>query len=194
MTSCQLLETIRIENGEALNISYHNQRFNRSRKELFSIDRSIDLSKVITPPDKGVYRCRILYDHNIRTIEYLSYQPKIIQTIAIVESSISYPYKYADRKQLEALLATSPQADDVLISQNGYLTDTTIANIALLEKGRWITPDNPLLEGTTRRRLINEGFLTPKSIIIDEINQFDGFALMNAMIGFKVIKSPTIMY
>ncbi len=187
MTSPLLLETIRVENGKALNISYHNQRFNRSRRDLFAINTAVDLSKLITPPDEGLYRCRILYGQHIQTIEYLPYRTKVIQTIAIAESSISYPYKYADRKQFEALIADFPQFDDVLISQNGYLTDTTIANIAFLEKDRWITPNKPLLEGTTRERLINEGFLTSKSIKIDEINRFDGFALMNAMIGFRII-------
>ena len=187
MNPSLLLETIRVQTGEAQHLDYHNQRFNNSRKSLFGIDKPLDLGKVIIPPDDQLYRCRILYDREVRKIEYFPYQAKTIQKIALIESSIRYNYKYADRKRLEALLAASPQSDEVLIVQNGYLTDTTIANIAFLEKGRWITPDKPLLQGTTRERLIDEGFLTPKAIQKDEIHRFDSFALMNAMIGFTVI-------
>ena len=187
MNASLLLETIKVSGGKALYLDYHNYRFNRSRKDLFSISKPVDLSQYITPPSSGLYRCRILYDREIQKIEYLPYRPKVIQNIAIIESSIEYAYKYADRTKFELLLAASPRSDEILISRNGYLTDTTIANIAFLEKGKWITPDKPLLEGTTRKRLINEGFLTPKSIQKDEIHHFDGFALMNAMLGFKII-------
>jgi 4-amino-4-deoxychorismate lyase len=187
MNSPLLLETIRVQAGEAQHLDYHNQRFNSSRKSLFGIDKPLDLSEVIIPPDDQLYRCRVLYNRGIQKIEYFPYQVKTIQKITLIESSIRYSYKYADREALEALLAASPQSDEVLIVQNGYLTDTTIANIAFLEKGQWITPDKPLLHGTTRKRLIDEGLLLPKAIRKDEIHRFDSFALMNAMIGFKII-------
>jgi len=190
MDSPLLLETIKVQGGEALHLTYHNQRFNKTRKKLFDIHNLFDLATIIKPPNQETYRCRILYDQSIQKIEYLPYQPKTIRMIAIMESAIDYAYKYADRTALEALLADSPQSDEVLISHNGFLRDTTIANIAFLENGKWITPNKPLLEGTTRQRLVDEGFLTPKNIRKDAIGHFDGFALMNAMIGFKVI-NPT---
>lgn len=187
MNSSLLLETIRIEKGEALHLSYHNQRFNKTRKKLFNIHNSFDLATMIKPPNQETYRCRILYNREIQKIEYLPYQQKLIQKIALVSSDLTYPFKYADRTALNELLAASPECDDILIIRKGFLTDTTIANIAFLQEGRWITPEYPLLEGTARRRLIDEGFLTPKAIRAEEINHFDGFALMNAMLGFKVI-------
>jgi len=104
-----------------------------------------------------------------------------------VESSISYPYKYANRQALDLLLRASTDSDEVLIVHGGAVRDTTIANVAFLENGIWITPDTPLLPGTTRKRLIENGFLTAKAIQIDMLDRFDGFALMNAMIGFKVL-------
>ncbi len=186
MKSPLLLETIKIEEGEALHLEYHNQRFNSSRKSLFGIEKALDLDSYITPPDHQLYRCRVLYDQEIQKIEYFPYQPKMIHTVTLLESTIEYSHKYADRKIFERLLASSPQSDDVLILHNGYLTDTTIANIAFLENGKWITPERPLLRGTTRERLIDEGFLIPKAIRKDEIYRFNGFALMNAMIGFKI--------
>jgi 4-amino-4-deoxychorismate lyase len=190
MNSSLLLETIRIEKGKALHLSYHNQRFNKTRKKLFNIHSSFDLATIIKPPDQETYRCRILYDREIQKVEFLPYQPKPIQKIALISSDLSYPFKYADRTAFNKLLDASLECDEILIIQKDLLTDTTIANIAFLQEGQWITPDCPLLEGTTRQRLIDEGFLTPKAIQADEIDHFDGFALMNAMIGFKVI-NPT---
>ena len=187
MNSSLLLETIRIEKGKALHLSYHNQRFNKTRKKLFNIHNSFDLATIIKPPNQETYRCRVLYGREIQKIEYLPYQPKPIQKIALISSDLAYPFKYADRTPFSKLLAASPECDDILIIQKGFLTDTTIANIAFLQEGRWVTPTSPLLEGTTRRRLIDEGFLAPKAIRADEIDHFDGFALMNAMLGFKVI-------
>ena len=187
MKSSLLLETIKVEEGEAFHLSYHNQRFNSSRKSLFGINGPLDLGKYITPPDNGLYRCRVLYDREIQKIEFLPYQPKPIQKIALLSNDLSYPFKYADRTAFNRLLDASPGCDEILIVQQGFLTDTTIANIAFLQEGQWITPECPLLKGTTRQRLINEGFLTPKAIRTDEIDHFDGFALMNAMLGFKVI-------
>jgi len=187
MKSSLLLETIRIEKGKALHLSYHNQRFNKTRKKLFNIHSSFDLATIIKPPNQETYRCRILYDREIQKIEFLPYQPKPIQKIALISSDLVYPFKYADRTLFDKLLTASPECDEILIVRQGFLTDVTIANIAFLQEGQWITPDRPLLEGTTRRRLIDEGFLTPKTIREEEIDHFDGFALMNAMLGFKVI-------
>ena len=182
-----LLETIRIEEGKALYLDYHNQRLNQSRKELFSIDTPIDIGSHITPPPKGLYRCRVLYDKEIRKIEYLPYSPKEINRISLVETSINYSYKYADRSTFDKLLAAHSESDEILIVRESLLTDTTIANIAFLKKGKWITPKEPLLKGTARERLIDGGFLSLGNIRKEEISSFDGFALMNAMIGFKII-------
>jgi 4-amino-4-deoxychorismate lyase len=111
----------------------------------------------------------------------------------LVHSDIDYNLKYADRSALEALKAERPDADDVLIVKNGYVTDTTIANIAFFDGERWLTPATPLLEGTTRARLIDEGVLTPAPIRYDAIDHFKSVALFNALQGFVKMKHVTIL-
>lgn len=182
-----LLETISIVAGRAKNILYHNQRLNRSRRELYGIDEQIDLENFISPPDEGSYRCRVVYGGDIDTIEYIPYTPRDIQKIAIVDSDIEYRYKYADRSGLNRLIATYKNYDDILIVKDGFVTDTTIANVAFLKDGRWYTPKTPLLDGTTRQRLIDNGFLSTQDINRSDISDYDGFAIMNAMIDFKII-------
>jgi len=186
-----LLETIKIEDGKAHNIYYHQERCNKSRKTLFNTHKALDLLVHIKAPNKGLYRCRIIYDIQIRSIEYIPYQMKTIQSLKIVQSSLEYAHKYADRQLLQSLL-NNTDTDDILIEKDGLLTDTSIANIAFYNGTQWITPKVPLLGGTVRAKLLDEGFLTPKDIKITEIFTYKKVALMNAMIGFRIIESLKI--
>jgi len=184
-----LLETIYVKDKKARYLDYHNRRFNRARREIFGVKDSLDLSSLILPPANDLYRCRVIYNKNIELIEYIPYVYKEIKTLSFVVSDIEYNYKYEDREELNNI--KSKGSDDVIIIKNNLITDTTIANIAFLDKDRWITPTRPLLEGTTRERLINSGFLYTRDIKKDEILGFNGIALMNAMVGFKII-NPTL--
>ena len=102
-------------------------------------------------------------------------------------STLDYSYKYADRSALNALLEAHSHYDDILIEKEGFLTDTSIANIAFYDGSQWFTPKHPLLEGTMRTKLLDEGFLQIKEIRREDIPSYTQVALMNAMIGFKVL-------
>jgi len=182
-----LLETIKIENGKVCNLSYHQKRFDRSRKELFTDTMPMDLTDMIEAPGKGLYRCRILYDTQIRSIEYIPYRAKVIQTLKIVPADIDYAYKYADRGAFHTLLQHNPAYDEVIIEKNGFITDTTIANLAFYDGAQWVTPEKSLLQGTIRAKLLDEGFLINSQIQKKDLRKYSYVALMNAMLGFKVL-------
>ncbi len=188
-----LLETISIINGSIQHLSLHQARLNRSQEVLFQRFNPIDLSRIIHPPSShGHFKCRILYADELITIDYSPYRPRKIKELKCVESTIDYTYKYSDRSAIDELFAKRGSADDILIIRHGLVTDTSIANIAFYDGKEWITPKTPLLCWLTRERLIRSGFLMPRDIYADEIDQFQGFALMNAMIGFQPIKNGTI--
>jgi 4-amino-4-deoxychorismate lyase len=187
-----LLETIKIEDGKLSNLSYHQARFNKSRKDLFVISNRIDLNTVIKAPKNGLYRCRILYDEIIRSIEYIPYKEKNIIKLKVVPSDITYNYKYADRKALNTLLGKESSYDEIIIEKEGYLTDTTISNIAFYDGEKWLTPSHPLLPGTMRAKLLNEGFLHKKEIKKEDLKNYSQIALMNSMIGFKILNNFNI--
>jgi len=191
-TSTLLLETIKIEDGEVFNLSYHQARCDESRKALFHSTDRLDLSSLIQAPPKGLYRCRILYDEKIHSVEYIPYSPKEIHRLKIVSSDLEYEHKYANRDTLNKLLQAQPDTDDILIEKEGYLTDTSIANIAFYDGKQWFTPEKPLLKGTMRAKLLDEGFLHTRKIKKEEISDYTHVALMNAMIGFKILKNFTI--
>jgi 4-amino-4-deoxychorismate lyase len=184
-----LFETIKVENGKIFNLKWHNQRFNKSRKELFSSTTTIDLKAFISPPKIGLYRCKIIYDNNIHSVEYFPYKVKSLKHFKVVKSQLDYKYKYTNRLTFQALLK---EHDEIIIEKDGLLTDTSIANIAFFDGKTWFTPTTPLLEGTTRARLLNKGFLKLTNIRKEDIKNYSNFALMNAMIGFRIQKSVQI--
>ena len=188
------IETIKILDGKVYNIEWHNKRYNQTRLDIFELNNSINLIEYINPPPIGLFRCRIVYDIDIISIEYIPYSPKINNSFKIVQSNIEYKYKYSNRDKLNNLKDSANGYDEIIIEKNGLLTDTTIANIAFFDGNNWITPKTPLLRGTVREKLINIGFLIPKDINSDDLKHFFNFALMNAMIGFQIQKNITIFY
>jgi len=189
----KLIETIKIQNGTIGNLTYHNARLNRTRRELFGLLHPIDLHAHITPPkEQQLYRCRITYTKDIETVEYIPYTPKEQKHFRVVQSDICYAYKYANRETLDRLKSQFAKYDDIIVAQNGVLKDTTIANIAFFDGDVWWTPKEPLLAGTVRQYLLDNRKIQAKELKIDEIASYHGFAIMNAMVGFKVIKDYTI--
>jgi len=187
-----LLETIKVEDGTVFNLHYHQKRCNTSRQKLYQSDDILDLSSVLSPPKKGLYRCRVIYAAKIKSIEYIPYAPKIISKFKIVSSELSYDLKYANRISLDTLLLTHQDVDEVIIEKDGYITDTTFSNIAFYDSKEWVTPSQPLVHGTMRQKLIDEGLLQPKIIKKDDIKNYTNVALINAMIGFKILNDFTI--
>jgi 4-amino-4-deoxychorismate lyase len=186
------LETLRAENGHIDHLSYHQARVNRSLEEIGFLPL-YDLASLITPPSEGIYRCRFLYSAEGYEVTFHPYTPRAISSLKILYAdTLDYHLKYSDRAALDDLFSQRGECSDVLIVKNGYLTDTTIANIALFIDGRWLTPDIPLLNGTTRARLIDEGFLTPKPLRIKDLAKATKIALMNAMMGFIEVESGII--
>lgn len=187
-----LLETIKINHGIIENIQYHQKRFDDSRIKLFDSINTINLKDFINPPNDGLFRCRVLYAQNIISVEYLPYSLKKFQHFKIVPSNIDYSFKYAYRKELEALKTNYPSFDEIIIEKNGLLTDTTISNIAFFDGKDWLTPAKPLLKGTMRAKLIEDNFLKTTDIKYNDIQKFTKFAIINAMMGFKEIENYTI--
>jgi len=184
-----LLETIHIVDGKALNLAYHQRRFNASRHTL---GYSSSLTLELDPPREGEYRCRIVYEKKIETIEYIPYQKKTPQSFKLVHSEIDYPLKYADRNEIETLFKQKGEADEIIIIKDSLVTDTSIANLCFFDGKEWVTPEQPLLKGTTRQRFLDERRIKCADINYKEIPRFSKIAVMNAMTDFTIIENAII--
>lgn len=188
----QYLETIRIEEGRACHLPYHNQRMNETRAHL-GLSDGLDLEAVIG--DVSIYqqrtRCRIVYDTEIRSVEFFPYQIRSVKTLRLVEDNqVDYGCKYANRSALNRCFAQRGACDDVLIVQNGDVTDTTIANVAFWNGETWFTPSTPLLKGTMRASLLDSNQIQEAKIRVEDLSHFSRLRLFNAMISFGEIELP----
>ena len=190
---CQLFETIRIIGREPQNLALHEERMNRSRRQLFGNNDLLKLSDYITVPDAdkdSITRCRVIYDKSVSSIEFSPYIPANIKTLKIVNAgTLTYDHKYLDRSRLNALI-DKRAADDILILKDGCITDVSYANIVFTDGERWITPDTPLLHGTMRELLLRKGAIKTDKITINDISFFTHFKLINAMLGFDAPLLP----
>lgn len=189
---CLFIETIRIENGQICNLNYHTDRFNRTRAAFLKEVVPINLSEFISPPElSGIQKCRIVYGKRIEEITYASYQVREVSSLRLIaDDLIDYTYKKADRKELNSLFSQRGTADDILVVKNGFLTDTSIANIALYEGNTWYTPAHPLLKGTRRAELLEKRLIVEKDIPLLKIKDYSHIMLFNAMIDWEQIIFP----
>jgi 4-amino-4-deoxychorismate lyase len=183
-----LFETIRIKNGIAENLSLHQQRVNRTFIELGAMGSVINLNELIYKhPDlplqkNGILKCKVQYDLNGNSyIKFEPYQIRKIRTISLQEiGQNDYHYKYTNRNWLQDLL-TKAGTDEIILTKNGYITDASYANLAFYNGDQWITPLVPLLKGTRRAQLIEEGILSTATIHKNQLSMFKYVKIINAM-------------
>ena len=190
---CLLFETVKVHHRQLYNIETHNLRAARSRRILFGLEERFDLRDCISLPDDlddGLYKCRIVYAQTVQKVEFQKYVPKRIRTLQLVhEDLIRYEHKYLDRSCFEKLLL-SANTDDILIVQNGFVTDTSFANIVFYDGTSWITPSRPLLQGTKRQILLENGTIREEEIPTKDLVRFTHASLINALLDLH--ESPVI--
>lgn len=188
---CQLLESIRIENGVMMNLEYHQRRINESSKNFNH--NSFDLKQIIIPDNFriGLVKLRIVYSDKLESIEFENYKMREIKSLKIVENNqINYHFKYLDRTEINELFNLKENCDDILIAKNGFITDTSYANIVFSKNGEYFTPKTPLLAGTMRQYLLDNGLISQIPIKILDFDKFENCKIINAMI--KLEESPVI--
>ena len=171
------VETIRIVDGVVHNFDYHYKRALATS--------GIKLAMPQIPDDKkqGIIKCRIVYDQEVSQVEFLPYDMPRIQSLKVVNTThYFYEKKYVNRELIQSLFAQKDDCDDVLITVDGVLTDTSFCNLVLENRDGLFTPAFPLLKGTKRASLINQGTLIVRHITLDDLEQYSYIRLINAMI------------
>jgi 4-amino-4-deoxychorismate lyase len=190
-----LVESLKLKNGVIRNLNYHQSRLNRSMDELFPTAEKIDLMKSISIPENcnsEIFKVRVLYGQTIGKIEIEPYIFRSIKSLKVVRhESIDYHLKYTDRQILQELYAQRADCDDIIIVKNGLVTDSFAANLLFFDGKKWVTPTTPLLKGTKRQFLLDEGIIVEKEIRQEDIRNYQKVGLINAMIDFE--EMPEVM-
>jgi 4-amino-4-deoxychorismate lyase len=183
----RLLETICCQDGKLPGLPFHQTRVRRSAQAL-GWAAFPDLHSIIIPEhvQKGRYKCRVLYRENIEAVEFTPYAIRPVHRLALIKADhIDYACKYEDRALINDAFGKRGVADDVLFVKNGLLTDTSYANIALWDGTRWLTPKQPLLQGTRRAQLLEQGRIYTEDIPTADLYKFEKLALFNAMMDLE---------
>ena len=186
-----LIETIKITNNQIRNIKFHTERVNYSRRILLNSNDTLDLAELIIVPildPEKKYMCRVLYSQKIENVEFIEYFPRKIKKLFLVTANdLDYSFKYADREELNKLktITTSDPNSDILIIQNGLITDTSFSNIVFFNGRDWLTPTTPLLKGTKREYYLHKHLIKESQITVDDLNKFSKVRLINAMLDLE---------
>ncbi len=184
MNSELFFETIKCEDYEFFHLDYHQKRMAKT------VGLNFNLSDYLYAPSAKLFKCKVIYNHEgIVDVEFSSYKKRVISSFKLIDDDvITYDKKALDRMNIDKLFAQKEEADEIIIIKNGLVTDTSIANIALFDGTNWITPKIPLLEGTTRARLLQEQAIFEKDITIKMLQEAKKIALLNAMIGQDILE------
>ena len=95
------------------------------------------------------------------------------------------------RAHYEQARARHPDADDVLlVNDRGEITESTIANVAALLEGTWVTPplDAGLLPGVGREVALEEGWLRERTIRADDLARAEALELVSDVRGRRAAR------
>ena len=189
----QFLETIAIVNKIPQHVSYHQQRIDAC--SLVQIEPFLQRISFAT---NKLYKLSVIYNETqVEKYQLIPYQSKVIKTFKIlIDNNLDYSFKFADRTHLDQLKSKKGSCDEIIIIKNEEVTDCSFANLIFWDGKRWITPENPLLAGTCRARLLEEGVIETQKISVKQLPSFSKMMLINAMLDFDekraILISPDI--
>ncbi len=186
----QFVETIKIKDGKAQALAYHQDRMERTIRKFFpslcnasmpSLERLLNPTAIM-----DFYKARVVYgERGVETVEYAPYFMRNINSLKMVEDdTIVYDYKSTDRSRLNAQVEKKGSNDDIIIVKHGLLTDTSFTNLAIFDGKHWMTPRHPLLPGTKRAALLDKGIILEADITLEDLRKANNVSLFNAMIEF----------
>ncbi|HUN66480.1 MAG TPA: aminotransferase class IV [Bacteroidota bacterium] len=187
-----LLETIKVRGRKYYHLEEHARRMNRSRRELFGAEHPIPLGEVLRMPDDlddRLCKCRVIYDREIRKVEYQPYVFRTCRSLRYVRAdNLVYDHKYADRSAIDRLLKEAG-TDDIVLLREGKVTDASYANLIFSDGKDWYTPREPLLAGIRRGLLLRSGAIREADITPEAVKRFSSVMLINALLPIEAERS-----
>jgi 4-amino-4-deoxychorismate lyase len=178
----KFFETIKVKDGKIFHLPYHQERFEKTS------GLHVNLASYITPPQEGLLRVKLIYTNKeILEVHYFPYVKKTIRSVKLLPIDFDYEKKYLDRSNIDQAYQQRDNCDEILMLKNGYITDTSIANVAFFYNQEWITPKVPLLYGTTRKRYLESKKIKEKEITPQMVQHSSHIAFLNALVDFDIM-------
>ena len=111
-----------------------------------------------------------------------------VDDVPVDPSDVFLYHKTTRRDVYEAAASRHPEADDVVLVNDGRnVTETTIGNIAARFGDRWVTPPlaDGCLPGVLRAEALETGKLREESIPRDRLRDADELAVLSSLRGWR---------
>ncbi|WP_373777886.1 aminotransferase class IV family protein [Glaesserella sp.] len=183
-----LFETIAVIDCQFQNIEFHQERINYAFKYYLNSESKFNLEDILkreNPISNGLIRCKVEYNSNEYNIRFYHYSPKTIRRLQTVYTNhFDYRFKYSDRRKLESLKSAMPDTDEIIIINNGFVSDCTIGNLLFLKQGTWYSSDKYLLKGTQLSKLIQQNKVILTEIRAENLLDYEQVMMINALNPF----------
>lgn len=193
MSQYPLFETIAVIDGKFQNLAFHQERVEKAFSDYFHQSCTFFLNQIDVPKlySSGFYRCRIDYNEKTFEVHFYDYTPREIhQFQCVYTENLDYTFKYTDRKRLEIL--KNLKTDEVIIINNGFVSDCTIGNLLFLKKEKWYSSNHYLLKGTQLSRLLLEGKIELVDIRAEQLFDYEKVMMINALNPFNEERAISI--
>ncbi len=196
-----LLESLRLEQGQVLRWARHLQRLQASAQHfgrpcpLDALERA--LTEIGQAHPEGVHKVRLLLSASgaVRAEASELHPPTGPLTVVLAASAMPpaddfIRHKTTLRAAYDAHRPPAGRFDTLLFNHADQLTEFTIGNLALQLDGQWFTPplDVGLLPGVMRATLLAEGVLQEKVLHRSDLPQATGMALINSVRGWLPVQ------
>jgi para-aminobenzoate synthetase/4-amino-4-deoxychorismate lyase len=156
-----------------------------------------ELATAVVALPGQVHRVRLLVDQNgsahvdVQTLPAAAgTQPvRLGLAIAPVDREDVFLYHKTTRREIYSTARDArPDCDDVLLwNEQGEITETCIANVAVRLDGELVTPpvDCGLLAGTLRAELLDAGVLRERVLRIEDLARGEAMFVFNSVRGWR---------
>ncbi len=193
----ELLESLRLEDGQLARLPLHLARLRRAAKH-FDVPLNepalhAHLADLAAHNPHGVFKVRLRVNAAGQVLTEAASLPAPTGPIRVRLASQPMPapdefiwHKTTRRHAYQPFAAAPGCFDTLLFNRQGELTEFTIGNVAIELDGQWVTPPLScgLLPGVMRESLLQSGSLTERVVTLNDLAHASGLALINSVRGW----------
>lgn len=198
----QLLESLKLEDGQYPLIDYHMERMKNSAAYFYfpGNERKIrkQLKECAKKHSQGVYKVRLLLSKTGEiTVEAQKITPikePVLCKLAVEPVNSQNPFLFHKTTHRQVYKQHESEVEGVfsvlLWNEHEQLTEFAIGNLVVEMKGRLYTPpvENGLLAGTYRQFLLDTGKLEEKEIHKNDLEDCEAVWFINGVRGWLKVK------